>query len=220
MAVRILSAVVALAFFLAPSTHAALFVVSPTPASSIASTLENASTAFLEADSESRIGLLCHNDPVNKSDPMGLETLTRPEMDGEIGDRVAQAAQFIGHQVAEMYRQDPIGFVILVATMGRAPEAGGARLPAIKSEYVPRTFEGARVTNRVTDVSRSTFEKNLSNSGWSKSASKDGKVTNYEKDGAKYSVRDNAKSTGGPTADYYKAGSDKPDIKIRLKKDE
>lgn len=50
--------------------------------------------------------------------------------------------------------------------------------------------------------------------------SKDGKAVNYQKDGAKYTVRDNAKSTGRPTADYYKAGSKTIDLKIRLKKDE
>lgn len=45
--------------------------------------------------------------------------------------------------------------------------------------------------------------------------SKDGKIVNYEEDGAMYAVRDGAKSTGGPTADYYKAGSKKIDLKIR-----
>jgi hypothetical protein len=39
---------------------------------------------------------------------------------------------------------------------------------------------------------------------------------NYIKDGAKYSVRDNAKSPKGPTADFYKPGSGRPDAKLRL----
>lgn len=51
-------------------TTAAL--VSAAPASLPPATFENASTAFFEGGSESRIGLLCHNDPVNKSDPTGL----------------------------------------------------------------------------------------------------------------------------------------------------
>jgi RHS repeat-associated protein len=38
----------------------------------------------------------CHNDPVNKSDPSGLETLTRPEIDDQVGDRISGLAQAIG----------------------------------------------------------------------------------------------------------------------------
>ena len=84
------------------------------------------------------------------------------------------------------------------------------------SKYLDRTKPGSRFPNRGTDVTRAELEKNLSESGWSKSVSKDGKVTNFEKDGARYSVREGAKSTGGPTADYYKKGSQSPDLKIRL----
>ena len=165
----------------------------------------------------------CHNDPVNRSDPTGLETLTRPEIDEQVGNRVVEVSQYIGHEVAEMYRENPVGFIILAASLGRfrGPEAPPVRLPKIEapnSEYVPSTL-GRSVPNVESNVTRSIFERNLSQSGWSRSVSKDGKVVNYEKDGAKYSVRDSARSTGGPTADYYKAGSDKPDLKIRLKKD-
>jgi hypothetical protein len=46
--------------------------------------------------------------------------------------------------------------------------------------------------------------------------SKDGKAIILEKDGAKYILRDGAKSTGSPTADYYKPGSSSIDLKIRL----
>lgn len=60
------------------------------------------------------------------------------------------------------------------------------------------------------------FEKNLLDEGWSKSVSKDGKVVIYEKDGARYVIREDAKSTGGPTADYYKPGSKQIDTKIRM----
>jgi RHS repeat-associated protein len=71
----------------------------------------------------------CHNDPVNKTDPTGLETFTRPEMDGEIGDRVVQASQFIGRQIAEMYNEDPVNFIILVATLRAGPKVEGIRAP-------------------------------------------------------------------------------------------
>lgn len=62
----------ALALLLSSPSQAAL--VSAAPASLPPATSENASTAFFEGDSESRIGLLCHNDPVNKSDPTGEDT--------------------------------------------------------------------------------------------------------------------------------------------------
>ena len=60
------------------------------------------------------------------------------------------------------------------------------------------------------------FEKNLLENGWTKSISKDGKTIILEKDGAKYVLRDFSKSTGGTTADFYKAGSKSFYIKIRL----
>jgi hypothetical protein len=72
------------------------------------------------------------------------------------------------------------------------------------------------MSNRETDVTRGQFEKNLSESGWSKSTSADGKTEIYTKGGARYVVRDGAKSTGGPTADFYAPGSKSIDVKIRL----
>jgi hypothetical protein len=72
MLLRVLPLLIALALSLAPSSQAAVFVAAPPASSPIAATPENACTAFLEEGSESRIGLLCHNDPVNKVDPMGL----------------------------------------------------------------------------------------------------------------------------------------------------
>ena len=60
-----------LALLLSSPSQAAL--VSAAPAPLPPATSENASTAFLNDGSESRIGLLCHNDPVNKTDPTGLD---------------------------------------------------------------------------------------------------------------------------------------------------
>jgi hypothetical protein len=68
-AIPLLSALVLL---LSSPSQAAL--VSAAPASLPPATSENASTAFFEGGSESRIGLLCHNDPVNKADPTGLRS--------------------------------------------------------------------------------------------------------------------------------------------------
>ncbi|ACA38670.1 hypothetical protein P799_01060 [Lysinibacillus sphaericus CBAM5] len=50
-----------------------------------------------------------------------------------------------------------------------------------------------------------------------KTISKDGRTTIFTKYGNKYAVRDNAKSTGGPTADFTPKGG-KMTLKIRLKK--
>jgi RHS repeat-associated protein len=38
----------------------------------------------------------CHNDPVNHADPTGLETLTRPEIDEQVGNTIVGLSQFVG----------------------------------------------------------------------------------------------------------------------------
>jgi hypothetical protein len=103
----------------------------------------------------------------------------------------------------------------------KVPDAGkgGCTAPTETgpaSSYVEVTRGGSRVPNRSTGVDRHSFEKNLLNSGWSKSVSKDGRTAVFEKDGARYVLRSGAKSTGGPTADFYKPGSKSIDQKIRL----
>jgi len=50
----------------------------------------------------------CHNDPVNRSDPSGLETLTRPEIDEQVGNRVAEVPRVLSQMLsnlAETYEQ-------------------------------------------------------------------------------------------------------------------
>jgi hypothetical protein len=84
------------------------------------------------------------------------------------------------------------------------------------SEYLDVT-KGASVANRATNVTRTEVEQSLTESGWVQSISKDAKVSIFEKDGARYVVREGARSTGGPTVDYYKAGSRSIDLKIRLR---
>ncbi|WP_236546406.1 MULTISPECIES: hypothetical protein [Anoxybacillus] len=85
------------------------------------------------------------------------------------------------------------------------------------SKYVDVTKSGSRYSNRETDVSKAQFEKKLLRDGWRKSISKDGKTIILTKDGAKYVLRDGAKSTGGSTADFYPKGSKRMTLKIRLK---
>lgn len=72
MLLRVLPLLTALLLLGAQSRVSAALVSPPTSATS---SPENASTAFLNDDSESRIGLLCHNDPVNRNDPTGLEPI-------------------------------------------------------------------------------------------------------------------------------------------------
>lgn len=83
-------------------------------------------------------------------------------------------------------------------------------------EYKDVTEPQSRYPNVKTDVTREEFEKGLEQVGWTQLEKGGGKVTEFEKDGIRYVTRDNAKSTEGPTADYYKPGSGCADIKIRL----
>jgi hypothetical protein len=83
------------------------------------------------------------------------------------------------------------------------------------SKYERATKERS-VGNRNTDVGRTEFEKNLRTGDWKESRSADGKVTIIEKDGARYVLRDNAKSTGRPSADFYDSGSSSVNLEIRL----
>jgi len=98
----------------------------------------------------------------------------------------------------------------------KAVEKLGTKGADKASKYEDITSAGSRYINKSTDVTKAEFGENLVKNGWTKSLSKDGKTIIYQKDGAKYVLRDGAKSTGGPTADYYKAGSKSIDIKIRL----
>lgn len=104
-------------------------------------------------------------------------------------------------------------------TGGANSAAGGASPPpdddGPNSKY-DRATKGRSVENRSTDVGQSEFKQNLRHNGWKESTSKDGQTTIFEKDGARYVVRDNARSTGGPTADYYQSGSSSINVKIRL----
>ncbi|WP_016751890.1 hypothetical protein [Leptospira kirschneri] len=82
----------------------------------------------------------------------------------------------------------------------------------------PVSENRTRVPNRGTDVSKSEFETNLRKNGWNEKLSDDGTANIFTKDNKKYTTRDNAKSTQGPTAEYFKDPSSKTaNIKIRLK---
>ncbi len=87
----------------------------------------------------------------------------------------------------------------------------------IVSQYGDTTGRGARMLNKSTDVGPREFGKNLEANGWTRTDK--GPNIMYEKDGARYFLRGKANSHEGWTADFYKAGSKKADIKIRLGED-
>lgn len=74
------------------------------------------------------------------------------------------------------------------------------------------------VPNRSVDLRPSEFVDELrSAGGWNETTSKDGLVTVFQKDGARYVIRyQRATSTGEPSVDYYAQGSSTPTRKIRL----
>jgi len=136
---RVIPLLSALVLLLSSPSQAAF--VSATPASLPPATSENASTAFFEGGSESRIGLLCHNDPVNRSDPTGLD----PERDfiAGVGDALTfgqaeKVAEFfypgyiasIDKSSAAYRLAGPIGLAVGMAD--GTGEAGAAKAAAGK----------------------------------------------------------------------------------------
>ncbi|GAA3375464.1 hypothetical protein GCM10020367_43370 [Streptomyces sannanensis] len=65
-----------------------------------------------------------------------------------------------------------------------------------------------------TDVGPAEFGENLEANGWTRLER--GPNIEYQKGGARYFLRSKAKTVEGWTADYYRPGSKKADIKIRL----
>jgi hypothetical protein len=87
----------------------------------------------------------------------------------------------------------------------------------LADDYIDITAKGSRVRNVQTSVNRSSFEQNLIDSGYQPTVVGQGKnVVSYELNRTRYVVRDAATSTGGPTADFYPAGSSSFTLKIRL----
>ncbi|MFE0732813.1 polymorphic toxin-type HINT domain-containing protein [Streptomyces antibioticus] len=82
------------------------------------------------------------------------------------------------------------------------------------SKYEDTTEPKARMKNVRTDVGPTEFGENLEANGWTRLER--GPNIEYQKDGARYFLRSKAKTVEGWTADYYRPGSKKADIKIRL----
>ena len=142
-----------------------------------------------------------------------------PDAADEVGPAFAGAASQTAGMALDFFPQERLLAAVgrFFRGFGRFFGLGGKGAGVGSSLYDDVTRAGSRVANRATDVTKSQFEKNLMDSGFTRSLSRDGKAIILEKDGAKYILRDGAKSTGGPTADFYKAGSTSADMKIRLK---
>ncbi|MFX4294511.1 polymorphic toxin-type HINT domain-containing protein [Streptomyces bohaiensis] len=82
------------------------------------------------------------------------------------------------------------------------------------SKYEDTTEPKARMKNVRTDAGPTEFAENLEANGWTRLER--GPNIEYQKDGARYFLRSKAKTVEGWTADYYRPGSKKADIKIRL----
>jgi hypothetical protein len=82
------------------------------------------------------------------------------------------------------------------------------------SKYEDITKSGSKLFNFNTDVTKIEIEKNLLDNGFTKSTSQDGNVNIFTKGDTKYTTREFAKSTGGPTAEVF--NGNKPVSKIRL----
>ncbi len=159
------------------------------------------------------------NDAFRRAVIIHTEYVAAPDVAGDVAGAVIGA----GVKYVKAARQAARTATEVAENAGQATStvanAGSEVLPGSKgasSLYEDATRANSRYVNRATDVTKSQFEKNLVDSGFTRSVSKDGKAIILQKDGAKYILRDAAKSTGGPTADYYKAGSNSIDLKIRL----
>lgn len=86
---------------------------------------------------------------------------------------------------------------------------GGART------YVDLT-RGGSVRNIGTNATHTEFGEALKSGGWTSRVSKDGAVQIFEKDGAKYVLREKADSYSGWTGEFTPAESPSSTLKIRL----
>ena len=104
------------------------------------------------------------------------------------------------------------GIPAVGAAMGIAGKADDVADLRKFSKYEDITT-GKSITNRATDLTAADFSRALETAGFEKSASKDGKVEIFTKNGLTYVIRDFSKS-GPPTADVLKDG--KLVLKLRL----
>lgn len=134
---RTLLILAALALPLVQPSQAAVFVAAP-PASAPPSISENASTVFLEDGSESRIGLLAHNDPVNHTDPTGL-----------VIDTIADIG-FIGYDLYRLVADGPSGRSDNFKALGL--DAAAAAIPFATGAGA--AFRGVKAVERAAEAAK------------------------------------------------------------------
>lgn len=82
---------------------------------------------------------------------------------------------------------------------------------------VDATSKGTTFRNITTNVNRAEIERQLLDSGFTRRALQvDKNVVEFERDGARYVLRDHAASTGDPTADFYPDGITRT-LEIRIR---
>ena len=107
-----------------------------------------------------------------------------------------------------------VGLAVAIGAGGATVAESGIAQDAIYSGYQDITAGTSSVRNVATSVTQTEFEQNLTASGFT--AEPVGPGTMYTgPQGEQYFVR-NFSNAGGPTADYYAAGSSSINLKIRL----
>ncbi|WP_378182238.1 DUF6443 domain-containing protein [Aquimarina sp. SS2-1] len=132
--------------------------------------------------------------------------------EADLGDATGEVADAIMQEAGV----SPIVAVVILAVLN--PKKAAKKMSDYKRLARKNKGRAKSVQNVETDVTKSEFGSNLEANGYKKSVSKDGKATNYNNGSNNYSVRDNSKTTGKPSADYSKNGG-KTTLKIRLEND-
>ncbi|MHC6219216.1 hypothetical protein [Arthrobacter sp. MMS24-S77] len=110
-----------------------------------------------------------------------------------------------------------IGSIGKLGKLGKAAKnvIGAEKLIGGSRTYVDLT-RGGSIRNIGTNATHTEFGETLTSGGWSSRVSKDGAVQIFEKDGAKYVLREKADSYTGWTGEFTPAESPGSTLKIRL----
>ncbi len=149
------------------------------------------------------------NNPVNFSDPDGLAACTKLDPFGQGAGK--------SNAITPVYPEAALvpALRIAQAIYNAIGVAGGPEAAGASTGRVDVTI-GRSTPNASVDLTRAQFESNLLSNGFSASSKGGAKdVTLYTKGDVQYTVRNEATSTGGPSADFLVGG----DLvsKIRLK---
>ncbi|QIE27542.1 hypothetical protein SBC1_56530 (plasmid) [Caballeronia sp. SBC1] len=149
------------------------------------------------------------NNPVNFTDPLGLAgQCSQSDLFGQGAGRDAITPVYPEAALVPALR-------IAQAIYNAIGVAGGPEAAGASTGRVDVTI-GRSTPNASVDLTRAQFESNLLSNGFSASSKGGAKdVTLYTKGDVQYTVRNEATSTGGPSADFLVGGN--LVSKIRLK---